>query len=74
MYEGGIMTAFSRHVAHWDTTGYGALLMTASSHPGQCAHALLVRRSCSTRGAPTVVLLVGMLLEAVVLGCRLPAL
>jgi hypothetical protein len=35
MYEGGIMTAFSREVAHWDTTGYGALLMTVSSHPGQ---------------------------------------
>jgi hypothetical protein len=29
------MTAFSREVAHWDTTGYGALLMTVSSHPGQ---------------------------------------
>ncbi|GAQ81623.1 Fatty alcohol oxidase [Klebsormidium nitens] len=33
MYEGGIMTAFSRHVAQWNTTGYGALLMTASAHP-----------------------------------------
>lgn len=49
MYEGGIMTAFSREVAHWDTTGYGALLMTVSSHPGQpcCGQARRSPRPCT---------------------------
>ena len=33
-YEGGIMTSFSAHAANWETSGYGAVLMVPSLHPG----------------------------------------
>lgn len=36
-YEGGIMTAFTRAAANWETTGSGALLMVPSLHPGAFA-------------------------------------
>ncbi|KAH7405006.1 hypothetical protein KP509_15G053600 [Ceratopteris richardii] len=36
-YEGGIMTSYSKEAANWDSSGYGALLMTPSMHLGAFA-------------------------------------
>ncbi|CAA0838834.1 Long-chain-alcohol oxidase FAO4A [Striga hermonthica] len=33
-FEGGIMTAMSKEVANFDTSGYGALIQTPALHPG----------------------------------------
>lgn len=33
-YRGGIMTAYTKEVANWDTTGYGALIQCPASQPG----------------------------------------
>ncbi|GER30320.1 long-chain-alcohol oxidase [Striga asiatica] len=33
-FEGGIMTAMSKEVANFETSGYGALIQTPSLHPG----------------------------------------
>eukprot|EP01018_Ginkgo_biloba_P016092 Gb_37040 [translate_table: standard] len=39
-YEGGIMSAFSKEAANWDSSGYGALIQTPIMHPGSFASAI----------------------------------
>eukprot|EP00884_Botryococcus_braunii_P012060 jgi/Botrbrau1/20855/Bobra.0156s0079.1 len=37
LWEGGIMTVYSKEVANWDTTGYGSLLECPAVHMGVAA-------------------------------------